>query len=60
MPSHSEFLGAFETLFGGAGAEPVPEYLVEALEEVQHEPVRPEEVERAAAAMAVGKSTALG
>ena len=59
VPSHSEFLEEFETLFGGAGAEPVPDYLVEALEAVQHEPVRPEEVERAAAAMAMGKSTAL-
>lgn len=36
------------------------DHLVEVLEAVQHEPVTPEEVQLAAAAMAPGKSTALG
>ena len=60
VPTHSEFLEAFSELFGGAGAEPVAQHLVEALEDVQHELVSPEEVEQAAAAMATGRSTALG
>ena len=60
VPTHSEFLEAFSELFGGAGAAPVADHLVEALEAVQHEPVTPEEVQLAAAAMAPGKSTALG
>lgn len=60
VPGHSDFLEAFGTLFGGEGAQPVATALVEAIEGVCHDPVTAGEVERAALAMAAGKSTALG
>ena len=60
MPGHSEFLASFSELFGDAGAAAMDPALVEAIEEVGHTPIEASEVERAATAMAAGKSTALG
>ena len=60
MPGHSEFLASFLELFGGAGAVALDPTLLEAIEEVGHTPIEASEVQRAAAAMASGKSTALG
>ena len=50
---------SFARLFGGEGAAPIAADLVGALEGVCHDPVTAAEVERAAGAMAAGKSTGL-